>query len=150
MAGTDDGNRQVALTVDQVAIALGLNAEQFDKLVELGVQQDANLDGINGAINKLAEGIAPVDSSLAAEIASLKQEIVIGFSGMSQSIANLNNVIFDAQNNLAKWLAAIALAASTPDDNSIEVQRKIDEATASMKSSTDALDAAVRNNQSKL
>lgn len=149
MAGTDDGNRQVALTVDQIAVSLGLNAEQFDKLVQLGVQQDANLDGINGAINKLAEGIAPVDSSLAAEIASLKQEIVVGFTATNQSIANLNNVIMDRAVDLAKWLAAIALAASTPDDNSAEVQAKIDEATASMKSSTDALDAAVKANQPK-
>lgn len=145
----DDGNRQVALTVDQIAVSLGLNVEQFDKLVELAVQQDANLDGINGAINKLAEAIAPVDSSLAAEIASLKQEVVNGFAATNQSFANLNNVIMERAVDLAKWLAAIALAASTPDDNSAAVQAKINELTQNLRTSTDAVEEAINQDKSK-
>ena len=42
---------------------------------------------------------------------------------------------------------AIALALSTPHDNSTEVQKQIDAATAQLKSSTDALDAAVKANK---
>lgn len=143
----DDGNRQVAVTLNGVSVELGLNPEQFKALLDLGAQQDLNLDGINGAINKLAENISPPDTSVAAEIVSLKQEIATGFAGVNQSIANLNNTIFDRAVDLAKWLAAIALAASTPDDNSAAVQAKIDELTQNLRTSTDAVEAAI--NQDK-
>lgn len=46
-------------------------------------------------------------------------------------------------------LRAIALALSTPHDNSAEVQKQIDQATAQLKSSTDALDSVVKANQPK-
>lgn len=46
-------------------------------------------------------------------------------------------------------LQAIALALSTPHDNSAEVQKQIDKYTAELKSSTDALDSAVKANQPK-
>lgn len=146
----DDGNRQVALTVDQIAVSLGLNAEQFDKLVELGVQQDANLDGINGAINKLAENVSPPDTSLAAEIVSLKQEMSVGFAGVNQSLANLNNVIMDRAVDLAKWLAAIALAAANPADNTAEIQKLIDEQAAKLDRDATAINEALNQvNQTK-
>lgn len=138
----DDGNRQVALTLDQIEVVLGLNAEQFDLLLKLGMQQDANLDGINGAINKLAENVSDPDTSVAAEIASLKQEIIVGFNNINQSLANLNNTIHERSVDLAKWLAAIALAASTPEDNSAAVQAKIDELTALLKPEADAFEEA--------
>jgi len=129
----DDGNRQLA-------VSLALSAEQFNAL-------DTKLGGIDGAINKLAENIAEPDTSVAAEIAALNT----GVTELRQSITDLNNMLFAAiaelSSNTGKWLAAIALAASTPDDNSTEVQQQIDAATASLKSSTDALDSAVKANK---
>lgn len=125
----DDGNRQLS-------IALSLSTEQFNAL-------DLKLGGIHGAIDKLAENIAEPDTSVATEIASLKEVVSVGFADLRQSITDLNNTIFDASNNLAKWLAAIALAASTPDDNSAEVQAKIDELTTSLKPEADAFEQSV-------
>ena len=52
-------------------------------------------------------------------------------------------------NRLVDALNAIALAISTPQDNSTEVQAQIDKATEQLKSSTSALDAAVKANQPK-
>lgn len=142
MALTDDGNRQVTVSLGQIAVALGLNPEQFATL-------EAQLGGINGAVNKLAENVADPETSVAAEIVSLKQEIAVGFAGVNQSIANLNNTIHDRAVDLAKWLAAIALAAANPADNTAEVQAQIDKFTAEIKSSTDALDSVVKANQPK-
>lgn len=142
MAATDDGNRQVALTLSDIEFVLGLDAEQFDKLIELAVQQDANLDGINGAIDKLAENVSEPDTSVAAEIRSLKEVISTGFADTRQSITDLNNTIHERSVDLAKWLAAIALAASTPEDNSAAVQAKIDELTALLKPEADAFEEA--------
>lgn len=123
----DDGNRQIA-------ISLGLDAAQFEAL-------DLKLGGIHGAVDKLAENISEPDTSLAAEVSLLRNEL-----GMR--LTAINDSIITASDNLGKWLSAIALAASTPDDNSAEVQQKIDEASAAMKSSTDALDSAVKSQQS--
>lgn len=133
----DDGIRQVSISA-----SLALNPEQFEAL-------DLKLGGIHGAVDKLAENIAEPDTDLAAEIVSLKQEISVGFADVRQSITDLNNTIFDASNNIGKWLAAIALATSTPDDNSAQVQKQIDSFTQQLKSSTDELDAAVKANQPK-
>lgn len=44
-------------------------------------------------------------------------------------------------------LRAVALALSTPQDNSAEVQKQIDKFTQEIKSSTDALDGVVKANQ---
>lgn len=44
-------------------------------------------------------------------------------------------------------LQAVALALSTPQDNSGAVQAQIDKSTKEMKSSTDALDSAVKAQQ---
>lgn len=49
--------------------------------------------------------------------------------------------------NVGKWLSAVALAASTPNDNSAEVQKQIDQFTSQLKTGTDELDAAVKANQ---
>jgi hypothetical protein len=54
-----------------------------------------------------------------------------------------------AISTIGTGLQAIALALSTPQDNSTEVQRKLDEATAQLRVSTNALDATVRANQPK-
>lgn len=130
----DDGNRQVELKLGQVAIGIGLDPAQFESL-------DLKLGAIHGAVDKLAENVSSEpDTSVANEIMLLKQEVVVGFSGLQQSLANLNNVIFDRSVDLAKWLAAIALATSTPDDNSAEVQKRIDELTATLKPEADALE----------
>jgi SMC interacting uncharacterized protein involved in chromosome segregation len=131
----DDGNRQVAVALSISDVSL--SSTQFEAL-------DTKLGGIDGAINKLAENIAEPDTNVAAEIQSLKQELVVGFAGINQSIANLNNVIFERSADLAKWLAAIALAASTPEDNSAEVQKKVDELTALLKPEADAFEQAAK------
>jgi len=49
---------------------------------------------------------------------------------------------------LREGLAAVALAASTPEDNSAAVQEQINKFTDELKSTTNAIDAAVRSNQS--
>lgn len=138
----DDGNRQVALTLDQLAIVLGLNPAQFEAL-------DLKLGGIHGAVDKLAENIAEPDTSVAAEIASLKQEVVVGFAGMNQSIANLNNTIHERAVDLAKWLAAIALATANPEDNTAAVQAKIDEITAELRASSNVVEDAINQDKPK-
>ena len=145
----DDGNRQVALTLERLGVVLGLDAEQFKALLDLGAQQDANLDGINGAINKLAEGIAPVDSSLAAEIQSLKEVVSVGLFDVRQSVVDLNNTIHERSVDLAKWLAAIALAAANPENNEAAVQAKIDEITANIRTSSDVVEDAINQDQTK-
>jgi hypothetical protein len=66
--------------------------------------------------------------------------LVRGFHGIS-------NRLVDALNGIGAGLQAIALALSTPQDNSREVQAQIDKATEQLKTSTDALDAAVKANQ---
>lgn len=127
----DDGIREVSINA-----SLALNPEQFEAI-------DLKLGGIHGAVDKLAENIAEPDTNLAAEIVSLKQEIVVGFAGVQQSLSNLENTIFDASNNLGKWLAAIALASSTPEDNSAEVQKRIDAFTADLKQSSTTVEDAI-------
>lgn len=138
----DDGNRQVALTLDQIAIALGLNPQQFESL-------DLKLGGIHGALDKLAENVSEPDTSVANEISLLKHEVSVGFSGLQQSIANLDNTIMDRSIDLAKWLAAIALATSTPEDNSAAVQAKIDEITAELRASSNLVEDAINQDKSK-
>lgn len=50
---------------------------------------------------------------------------------------------------LSAGLQAIALALSTPEDNSGEVQKQIDKFTQQLKTSTDELDATVKAHQPK-
>lgn len=138
----DDGNRQVAVTLDQVAIVLGLNPQQFEAL-------DLKLGGIHGAVDKLAENISDPDTSVAAEIASLKNEISVGFTGLQQSLANLNNVIMDRSIDLAKWLAAIALAAANPADNTAQIQALIDKNAADIRTAKEKLQESLNRNQPK-
>ena len=52
-------------------------------------------------------------------------------------------------NRAVDALMAIAVALSTPHDNSSEVQAQIDKATEQLKSSTNALDAAVKAHDTK-
>mgnify|MGYP001561240334 CR=1 FL=1 len=47
--------------------------------------------------------------------------------------------------NTGKWLAAIALAASTPTDNSAQVQAHIDRLTNEVKQQADAVEAAANH-----
>lgn len=131
----DDGIRQVSISA-----LLALNPEQFQTL-------DLKLGGIHGAVDKLAENIAEPDTSVAAEIASLKEMVGVGFNDVRQSITDLNNTIFDASNNLGKWLAAIALAASTPDDNSKEVQEQINKHAAEINAVRETLQSSINRNQ---
>lgn len=134
----DDGIRQVSINA-----SLALNPEQFEAL-------DLKLGGIHGAVDKLAENIAEPDTSVAAEISSLKEMVSVGFNDIRQSITDLNNTIFDASNNLGKWLAAIALATSTPEDNSAEVQKQIDAVASSInQTATEQQEALDKFNQPK-
>lgn len=73
-------------------------------------------------------------------------------SGHNLIAHHLNGIrlaIKEHSENTGKWLAAVALAASTPNDNSGEVQRQIDKFTEQLKTGTDELDAAVKANQPK-
>lgn len=63
-----------------------------------------------------------------------------GFNGALNRLAS----------QIGSGLQAIALALSTPQDNSAEVQAQIDKATQDLKQSTSALDAVVKANQPKL
>lgn len=133
----DDGNRQLSINA-----SLALNPEQFEAI-------DLKLGGIRGSVDKLAENISEPDTNIAAEIISLKQEISVGFAGVQQSLANLENTIFDASNNIGKWLAAIALAASTPDDNSAQVQEQINKHAAEINAVQQKLQSSIDRNQPK-
>lgn len=62
---------------------------------------------------------------------------------------NLDQVVRLFIKTLGGGLQAIALALSTPQDNSTEVQKQIDKFTAQLKTGTDELDAAVKANQPK-
>src|SRR5689334_8210234 len=125
----DDGNRQLA-------ISLGLNPEQFEAL-------DTKLGGIDGAVNKLAENISSPDTDLATEISKLRTEVVAQLTALNESSVALAQAITLASENLGKWLAAIALAAANPDNNSEEVQQHIDTITNSVKSVKDKLQTSV-------
>jgi hypothetical protein len=50
---------------------------------------------------------------------------------------------------ISSGLRAIALALSTPQENSEAVQKQIDQFTAQLKTGTDELNAAVKANQPK-
>lgn len=133
----DDGIRQVSINA-----SLALNPEQFEAI-------DLKLGGIHGAVDKLAENIAEPDTSVAAEISSLKEMVSVGFNDIRQSLTDLNNTIFDASNNIGKWLAAIALAASTPDDNSAQVQEQINKHAAEINAVREKLQSSIDRNQPK-
>jgi hypothetical protein len=124
----DDGNRQLAITA-----ALGLNPEQFEAL-------DLKLGAIHGAVDKLAENISEPDSSLAAEISLLRNEL-------GTKLTMLNESILTASDNLGKWLSAIAIAASTPDDNSAEVQAQIDKHASQISAARQKLQSSIDRNQ---
>ncbi|HTG95795.1 MAG TPA: hypothetical protein VL866_24555 [Pyrinomonadaceae bacterium] len=125
----DDGNRQVVLSLSSAT--MNLSPEQFAAL-------DTKLGGIDGAINKLAEGISAPDTSVAAEISLLRNEV-----GMR--LTALNETIVQASENLGKWLAAIALAAANPDNNTDEVQQHIDEAASAVRTAREKLQTSVDN-----
>lgn len=46
--------------------------------------------------------------------------------------------------NVGKWLSAVALAASTPTDNSAEVQKAVDDFTKQINTSTDKVEGAIK------
>lgn len=117
----------------QIGISLSLSDEQFEAL-------DLKLGAIDGAINKLAENISQPDTSVAAEISLLRNEIGMRLTALSESV----NAMSD---NLAKWLSAIALASSTPDDNSAEVQEQIDKHAAEINAARQKLQSSIDRNQ---
>ena len=92
---------------------------------------DTKLNGIVGAVDKLAENVSGPDTSVAAEIALLRNELGLRLTQLSD--------------NLGKWLAAIALAIADPDNNTAEVQAHIDKVTQQIKQQTDALAAEVEH-----
>lgn len=108
------------MSVD-VKVSAEFNAEQFEAL-------DLKLGAIHGAVDKLAENISSPETSVAAEVALLRNELGMRFTQLSD--------------NMGKWLAAIALAAADPEDNTAEVQAKIDFLTAELKPEADALEQA--------
>lgn len=67
-----------------------------------------------------------------------------GHDLIAHHLNGIRLAIKDHSENTGKWLAAVALAASTPEDNSAEVQKQIDQFTAQINTSTaetkDAID----------
>lgn len=126
----DDGNRQLS-----IAASLALSSEQFEAL-------DLKLGGIHGAVDKLAENISEPDTNLAAEISLLRNELGMRLTAINESVNAMSN-------NVAKWLSAIALASSTPDDNSAEVQALINENAAEIKAARQKLQSSIDRNQPK-
>lgn len=124
----DDGNRQLSISA-----ALELSKEQFEAL-------DLKLGGIHGAVDKLAENISEPDTNLAAEVSLLRNELGMRLTALNESINN-------ASENLGKWLSAIALATSTPDDNSAEVQKQIDKHAAEIRIQREKLQSSIDRNQ---
>lgn len=124
----DDGNRQLSISA-----ALELSKEQFEAL-------DLKLGSIHGAVDKLAENISEPDTSLAAEVSLLRNELGMRLTALNESINN-------ASENLGKWLSAIALATSTPDDNSAEVQKQIDKHAAEIRIQREKLQSSIDRNQ---
>lgn len=98
-----------------------LEQQQFKQL-------DTALDGLSGAINKLAEGISPVDSSLHAAIAELSTNTGKWQAAQLQAIKDgfilLANVFSNPQ---------------TPED-----QAKLDALTATLRTEADALEDAAQ------
>lgn len=131
----DDGNRQLSISA-----SLALSPAQFEAL-------DLKLGGIHGAVDKLAENISEPDTNVAAEISLLRNEVGMRLTALDQSIILLNQSIMSMDENLGKWLAAIALAASTPDDNSAQVQEQIDKNAAKISAVRESLQSSVNRNQ---
>lgn len=113
----------------QIGISLSLSDEQFNAL-------DLKLGGVHGAVDKLAENISEPDTSVAAEISLLRNELGMRLTAINESVNAMSN-------NIGKWLSAIALASSTPNDNSAEVQKQIDEFTLQLNTSTAALQGEI-------
>lgn len=65
-----------------------------------------------------------------------EEKVVLELSSIKAAINNLSA-------NMGKWLAAIALAAANPADNTAEVQKVIDQLTADINASTDVVEGAI-------
>lgn len=65
-------------------------------------------------------------------------------SNLDLILRGFNGAINKFADAVGGGLQAIALALSTPHDNSAEVQKKIDELTASLKPEADALEDVVK------
>lgn len=60
-------------------------------------------------------------------------------------LAALRRSVDAFSTNVGKWLAAVAKAASTPVDNSAEVQALIDDLTKEINASTDRQEEALKS-----
>jgi len=122
----DDGKREVA-------ISLALSPEQFEAI-------DGRLGGIDGAINRLGENVSSVDTSVAAEVSTLRIELGMRLTAINESITTMSE-------NLGKWLAAIALAVANPADNTAEVQAHINQVASDIKAVREKLKTSVDSQQ---
>ena len=67
-----------------------------------------------------------------------------GHNLIAHQLNGIRLAIREHSENTGKWLAAVALAASTPNDNSAEVQRQIDKLTGEVKTEADAFEGAAK------
>lgn len=74
-----------------------------------------------------------------------EEKMVLELSSIKASINNLTKAIRAHSDNTGKWLAALALAASNPEDNSAEVQRALDQIAADINASSDEVEAEIDN-----
>lgn len=65
------------------------------------------------------------------------EKTLLELSSIKASINNLVKAVDRHSANTGKWLAAVAKAASTPQDNSTEVQAEIDKITAEINANAD-------------
>ena len=70
-------------------------------------------------------------------------------SNLDLILRGMNGAVNKLADSIGGGLHAIALALSTPQDNSGEVQKQIDKFTSQLKTGTDELDAAVKATQPK-
>lgn len=66
--------------------------------------------------------------------------LVRGFHG-------IGNRLVDSLNGIGAGLQAIALALSTPQDNSAQVQARVDEFTKTIRASTDKVEDAINRDK---
>jgi alkylhydroperoxidase/carboxymuconolactone decarboxylase family protein YurZ len=81
------------------------------------------------------------------ETKRLKGDELVAYhlSALRVAIVDVSDKIQQLSDNTGKWLAAIALAAANPDNNTDEVQKHIDEAASAVKAAREKLQTSVDN-----
>lgn len=103
-----------------------IDSQQFQQL-------DSSIDGLNGAVNRLAEAVAPVDSSVHAAIGELSTNIG---KWQAQQMATIESGFA----NLIAVLTGVDVA---------EVQKQINQHALNVSAAKESLQSALNRNQPK-